>query len=54
MSIVEKNLFQCQYSGCSMETDRLRKYKGKKYCLECYKKIRKWERERLRRKGDGE
>jgi len=33
--------FHCEYPGCSMFTDEGHDYQGKKYCVDCFKKVKK-------------
>jgi len=33
--------FKCQYPGCPFETDGGYEHKGKQYCKECFKKVKK-------------
>ena len=35
--------FHCEYPWCSMFTDEGYEYKGKKYCVGCFKKVEKEE-----------
>lgn len=45
-----ESIFQCEYLGCYFETDLLHRRKGKFYCSDCLKKVKKKEREK---KKDG-
>lgn len=40
-----RNYFECQYPGCHLETDRGFEHKERLYCLSCYKKIKKEEKD---------